>query len=172
MQLSWIKRVIGFLKSIYTTATSPGVGDAPSMPDQTVETDGDAVDFSSLSWEYGGFRAPGAQAAADALIGDLRVSSSGLSYAWRRGDCRALDAGNSHDNPNCIAALFVLGSDGKWRGGKFDWISSDRLSRGFENIRAGYKGWPMDAVSTARGYAFVICSSDGMIRTNVAAKMR
>ena len=57
---------------------------------------------------------------------------------------------------------------GKWQGGKFDWISTSRLSRDFKNVRDGYGGWRKDAIEAAEAFAFVICSKDGKRRSNVA----
>ena len=128
----------------------------------------DAVDFSLLRWRYGGFAGGGSVAVDGAQIGALSVTASGLRYAWRAGGCELLDPENSHENANCIAALFVRDAAGAWHGGKFDWISSDRTSRDFKNIREGYNGWPGAAIEGAQGFAFVIVSKDGARRTNVA----
>ena len=104
-------------------------------------------------------------------IADLRVSASGMSYSYAAGDLRKLSPGNSHENPDCLACLFVRGKDGAWRGGKFDWISSDRTKRDFSNIRTGYNGWPPVSIDAAEAYAFVIVSKDGCSRTNVCAQI-
>ena len=133
---------------------------------ETVTADG--VEFARLSWDWGGFNGSGATLVQEAQIGSLSVSASGLRYSWVSGGCEALDAANSHENANCIAALFVLDGTGTWRGGKFDWISTDRLTRDFKNISGAYNGWPPGAVKTAKAYAFVIVSKDGKRRTNVA----
>lgn len=137
-------------------------GDGPEMPPV------DDVDYSDLDWCYGGFRGRAAVRSDDVRIVLDSVTSSGLRYHFAAGDLRAIDSANSHDNPNCIAALFVCGPGGVWRGGKFDWISSDRLSRDFSNIRTGYHGWPTDAVESADAYAFCIVSKDGRARTNLS----
>ena len=135
---------------------------------ETVTADG--VDFARLSWDWGGFNGSGAALVQEAQIGSLSVSTSGLRYSWVSGGCEALDAANSHENANCIAALFVLDDTGTWRGGKFDWISTDRLTRDFKNIETAYNGWAPDAVKTAKAYAFLIVSKDGKRRTNVAVQ--
>ena len=59
--------------------------------------------------------------------------------------------------------------DGKWVGGKFDWISTSRTTRDFANIRSGYNGWDPSAISKADRCAFVVVSKDGKRRTNVIA---
>ena len=135
------------------------------------EADADDVPFVSLLWDYGGFCGSGAALADGVTIADLRVSASGMSYSYAAGDLRKLSPGNSHENPDCLACLFVRGKDGAWRGGKFDWISSDRTKRDFSNIRTGYNGWPPVSIDAAEAYAFVIVSKDGCSRTNVCAQI-
>lgn len=126
----------------------------------------DAVDFAALSWDYGGFRGGNATLVAGCEIGSLKISSSGMSYKWQKGGCEQLGA-SSRTAADCICALFVKDKDGQWRGGKFDWISTSRTTRSFENIKGEYHGWPSDAIETAAAYAFVITSKDGKRRSNV-----
>lgn len=135
-------------------------------PEQTPTAEADEVDFALLSWDYGGFKGGKATLVDGCRIAALKVSASGMSYKWGKGGCEQLGA-SSRTAADCIATLFVQGQDGKWRGGKFDWISTSRTSRDFENIRSGYHGWPTDAIAAATGYAFVIVSADGKKRTNV-----
>lgn len=125
----------------------------------------DAVDYSLLDWCYGGFKGGGASLDGKARIMGLRVSASGLSYSWMGGGCENLGATGKEDAA-CIAALFCL-VGGKWRGGKFDWISTSRTTRDFKNIAEAYNGWDKGAVGKADKFAFVICSRDGKRRTNV-----
>ena len=61
---------------------------------------------------------------------------------------------------------------GFWGGGKFDWISTSRLKRGYENIRDRYNGWEPDALDKASEFAFVIVAANGGKRTNVIAAKR
>lgn len=133
---------------------------------QQVTQVADEMDFAQLQFCYGGFSGKNAAPVSGCVIGSLKVSSSGMSYKWQAGGCEMLGAADRGD-ANCIAALFVKGADGKWRGGKFDWISTSRTSRSFENIHGEYNGWPSDAIEKAQGYAFVITSKDGKKRTNV-----
>lgn len=135
-------------------------------PEQTPKAEADEVDFALLSWDYGGFGGGKAAIVAGCEIGSLKVSAGGMAYKWKNGGCEQLGA-PSRTAADCIAALFVQGQDGKWRGGKFDWISTSRTMRDFANIRSGYHGWPTDSIAAATGYAFVIVSVDGMKRSNV-----
>ncbi len=125
----------------------------------------DAVDFSLLQWQFGGFGGGSAQLASNPRISSLSVSHSGMSYAWVSGGCEDLGAA-SHTDAACLACLFCL-IDGQWVGGKFDWISTSRRTRDFKNIDDGYNGWPTDAISRGEAFAFVIVSKNGRERTNV-----
>lgn len=136
-------------------------GDKPEM--EVTE----CVSFADLLWDYGGFVGANALPVDGVEIALDSVNPSGLRYHFEEGNLSALSAANSHDNPDCVACLFCL-LDGEWRGGKFDWISSDRLSRDFHNISTGYHGWPPDAIRRAAGFAFVILSKDGKRRTNIS----
>lgn len=134
-----------------------------SAPDATAHDD--AVDFSLLDWRWGGFN--GAKATiSPARIRGLKVGSGSLSYSWERGSCSDLDAACTHDKPCCTCALFCL-VDGKWVGGNFEHVSTDRTSRGLGNVQEGYGGWDPSALSRAEAYAFVILDDGAKRRTNV-----
>ena len=124
----------------------------------------DQVPFGSLSWSYGGVN--GAKAAkTTASISGLSAGSQTMSYRWAGDTLRTW--GLSDGNAGALACFFVQRSDGRWVGGKFDWVSTSRTSRGLENIYAGYRGWTLSGVPNPCLCAFVIISSDGKKRTNV-----
>lgn len=147
-------------------AAEPETPPAAQESGQAATAQADGVDFALLSWDYGGFKGGKAAPVQSCEIGSLSIKKDGMSYKWVKGGCEQLGA-SSRTAADCICALFVLGADGKWRGGKFDWISTSRTSRSFENIHGEYNGWPSDAIEKAQGYAFVITSKDGKKRTNV-----
>lgn len=122
--------------------------------------------FPSFNWAYGGFNSSNAAELPDAIISNLKVTKNGLSYTWDKGGCELLGADTRTDPSATLACLFCK-IDGQWVGGKFDWISTSRLTRGFENIRSGYKGWDKQAIEKATSFAFVIVSANGKHRTNV-----
>lgn len=126
----------------------------------------DAVDYSLLDWRWGRFDGRKAVRAAGAEIGSLKVTANGLSYKWLSGGCEDLDRSCSHANSCCTCALFCR-VNGTWIGGKFDHISTDRLTRDFANIRESYGGWIPAALSRADAYAFVILDDGAKRRTNV-----
>ena len=143
--------------------SGPVVAPAPA-PAETAGADG--VDFAALEWAYGGFNGKGAKPVAGCEIGSLKVTADGMSYKWIAGGCEMLGASNREDAGATIAALFVR-SGGKWRGGKWEWISTSRTTRSLENIKEGYNGWDTGAIGKAEAFAFAIVSKDGKKRTNV-----
>ena len=125
----------------------------------------DAAPFSELAWTWGGF--DGSKAVLDApRISGLSVAvPSSLAFRW---DVDMRSWGYAHGDPKGVACLFIK-RDGKWVGGKFEWVSSSRTFRGMENIRAGYAGWDAKAVGAADSFAYVVVSKDGRKRSNVAS---
>ena len=149
--------------------SSSGNSVPASTPAATPSTSAndDAVDYSLLQWSYGGFKGGSAKLSNKARIKNLKVSSSGMSYAWASGGCEDLGASSREDYKHTVACLFVR-VGGAWRGGKFDWVSTSRTSRDFKNIaEKGYQGWPKNSIGSADAYAFVIVGGDGKWRTNV-----
>ena len=148
----------------YTTPEATSGADGAG--ETRLESSGDAVDYSLLDFRWGGFKGGKAKLADRPRIKGLKVTLDGLSYSWSQGGCEDLGADNAGDAGCTICALFCFVS-GKWVGGKFDWISTSRRTRSFENIHGGYNGWDPSALSSATQYAFVIVSKNGKARTNV-----
>lgn len=119
----------------------------------------------ALDFRYGGFKGESAKEVAGCRIGSLRVSGSGLSYRWEKGGCEALGASGPTDYSQTVACAFYE-DGGRWVGGKFDWISTSRTSRSFENIKSGYNGWDAAAFFGAKRHGFCIVSKDGKRRSN------
>jgi hypothetical protein len=124
-----------------------------------------SFDYSALDWCWGGFKGGSAKQVDGVEISNLKVNYDGMSYSWKSGGCEKLGASSKTD-ASCLACLFCK-VDGKWVGGKFDWISTSRTSRDFKNIHDGYNGWNPKALTSAKEYAFVIVSKDGKRRSNV-----
>lgn len=125
----------------------------------------DSTMFSELNFCWGGFKGSNAAWDKNVEIANLNVGR-GMSYSWVKGGCETLGATERTDASKTLACLFCK-IDDKWVGGKFDWISTSRVTRDFHNIETGYNGWDKDAISKATAYRFVIVSSDGRHRTNV-----
>lgn len=124
----------------------------------------DQVDFGSLRWTYGGIHGKGSPSGVS--ISGLRISGSSLSFTYNT-DLSAW--GYSKDEVAAYACLFVQKEDGSWVGGKFDWISSSRSSRGLENVLGGYEGWTLSGVPNPCQAAFVIVDANKSRRSNVIA---
>lgn len=116
-------------------------------------------------WRYGGFNGSRASEAPGCRIGSLRMSLDGMSYKWISGGCEALGATSREDYSKTVACAFYWDGS-RWVGGKFDWISTSRTSRTFENIREGYGGWDAVEFFRATRHGFCIVSADGKHRSN------
>lgn len=144
----------------------PSTPTVPSKPSTSDKADkADTSKFAELDFCWGGFNGKGATQVSNAQIADLKIGK-GLSYRWVSGGCEALGAPNKTSPDYTLACLFCK-IDGKWKGGKFDWISTSRVTRDFHNIETSYNGWDKNAISKATAYRFVIISRDGKRRTNV-----
>lgn len=143
------------------TPTAPQP-EEPTAPGATV----DAVDYASLRWSMGGFNGSKAVLNPGVEIGGLNVGRDGMSYRWVRGGCETLGASSAGDSSHTLACLFYRDASGKWQGGKFDWISTSRISRDFKNIDSGYNGWDPSAFHASKEFAFVIVGTGGR-RSNV-----
>ena len=136
----------------------------PNAPASTGAAD--QVSFGALRWSFGGIDGSGASKTS-ASIGGLSASGGGMSYRWTGPTLSSW--GLSNTSAGAYACFFVQRSDGAWVGGKFDWISTSRTTRSFENILHGYNGWSLAGVPNPCPCAFVIVSSDRKKRTNVIA---
>ena len=104
-------------------------------------------------------------------IKDLKVGNDGLSYKWAKGSLRNWGIDNDHDAR--ALAIIGYGTDGKtYKCAKADWISTDRLTRSFENVDAGYNGFNGKEFRKAAYKCFFIMSVDGKKRTNVLCTFR
>lgn len=120
----------------------------------------------ALDFRYGGFHGEKAKEKPGCRIGSLRVTMDGLSFKWEHGGCETLGAAGHEDYSKTVACAFYWDGS-KWVGGKFDWISTSRTSRTFENVRSGYGGWDAVAFFRATKHAFCIVSVDGKKRSNL-----
>lgn len=144
-------------------------GEVPEdMDDQDPATPMPASDVagSHLVFRYGGFNGSKATEDPATQIGAFQFSSSGMSYKWTAGDLG--NWGLAHTDAGALACAFYWSDkEQAWIGGKFDWISSSRLTRSWENVRERYNGWDPDAFFSAKRHAFCIVSRDGRKRTNL-----
>ena len=137
--------------------------DKPTPGEPPTGVAGDAIPFSSLQWRWGGFNGSGAKFDRVTLSG---LSCNGKSVSYRF-DVDLEAWGLSHTDHGAICAVFFE-RDGVFEGGKFDWVSSSRTSRGLKHVES-YNNWPSSGIKLPfRGrVAFVIFSADGRRRSNV-----
>ena len=156
--------------------------DSPSSPSSSVssstgehEENGEGAQASSdspsspsspvvLDFRYGGFDGSKAVEDFSTQIEFFQFSSAGMSYQWASSSLRPWGL-NDTDAGALACAFYWDGS--RWIGGKFDWISTSRTTRSWENIRGHYNGWDPDAFFSAKKHAFCIVSRDGKRRTNL-----
>ena len=143
------KKIWSFIKKLFG-GKSEGSGSVPS-------------DFK-VEAAYGGANFNKAVEDKNAVIGNLVVTDGAMRYSWVKGNLQGWGLADS--DANALAIFAVKDSSGVWKGGKFEWISKSRVTRSFGNIKVGYGGWPKNAIETAKGYAFCICSKDCKKRTN------
>ena len=135
----------------------------------TASSTGDEVDFSKLSWVYGGEDGSKAVESPGVQIKNLKVSvGSKISYSWAKYRFkRTLKEWGLQDSDASAFAVFGYLSGDKYKCGKMDWISTSRTSRSWENIKDGYKGWNNKECSAATDFIFLILSKDRKHRSNV-----
>jgi hypothetical protein len=191
--MNWFKKalqsIVDFFKKLSNSnnnTTDPDVPANPADPADPVNQDtptttpvsgADEVPFADLVWSYGGFKGAGTVAIPESVIKNLTFKGNTLYYGWVKGGCENFGASNANDHTRTICAVFFKNDSGKYIGGKFDWISTDRLSRGvllrqtliekviatinrkrgLENVHGGYSGWNVGNVKNPADAAFVIC---------------
>lgn len=154
-------------------AETPPVGETPTpdAPKQDIPMLGDALAAASLNWGFGGFN--GAKAAhnpmSDPVISGLSCRNNVLYYKFDRG---LSPWGLSHSDAGAVCAAFFEGSDGVWRGGKFDWVSTSRQSREMKHMNraphySNWGGFDWGALKEPKRVAFVIVSKDQKRRSNI-----
>lgn len=139
----------------------------PEKPGDPVVNAADDVNYGSLVWDYGGFNGKGSIIHESVRISNLTFNKNNLYYKWVSGGCEELGASSSGDYGATICAVFFKENDGVWRGGKFDWVSTSRTSRGLENVHDGYNEWTLSRVPARADACFVIVSVKTGRRTNV-----
>lgn len=170
---SWIAKIVYFISTYDGSDSTHGLDDSTEVSEtehkpETPETPEKEEISSSTGIKIVSFGAPNCANAKEdpnTQIKDLKMSKSGLSYRWAKGNLRNWGIKNDHD----AAALAIAGyGDGKtFRCAKFDWISSDRLTRDFVNINEGYNGFKASEFFKEEHRCFFIMSADGKVRTNI-----
>lgn len=137
----------------------------PETPD-TGDPGKDFAAYSDFIWKYGGENFAKAVNTGKVAISLKGLHASRIDYSWDR-DLSGWGIGR--DNADAVVAAFVVDSNGQWVGGKFDWTSTSRKSRGFSHLAGAkaYKGWNLDGIPNPTKLAFVVVRRDGKERSNV-----
>lgn len=169
-----LEKLIQIIEKKKEVASTTIPGDSTAIPEtnsepETPETPKIEEIPASIDFKIVSFGSPDVSKAKEdpeTQIEGLKISRSGLSYRWRKGGCERFGAKDKHDHTKALAIAGY--GDGKtFRAAKFDWISTDRLTRDFANIDEGYNGFSADAFWKAPKRCFFIMSADGKRRTNV-----
>ena len=143
---------------------------APAVPPATTTTTTRppaSAPAPALVFRYGGVDGSAAKEDPRCRISGLRIGRDSLSFKWETGIPSDWRRGDTGKGPMVLSCAFCQASDGRWIGGKFDWIDTARSSRPLENIRTGYGGWNAAAWDAAPRRAFCILSADGRMRSNL-----
>ena len=162
----WIAKIVYSISTYDGSDSKPSGGESTAIPEtETKPTEPEKPSGGITIVSFGSPNCSKATEDPNTQIKDLKMSKSGLSYKWAKGDLSNWGIKNKHD----AAALAVAGyGDGKkFRCAKFDWISSDRLTRDFANINDGYNGFKSADFHSASKRCFFIMSADGKRRTNI-----
>lgn len=162
----WILKIVYRISTYDGNDSTHGLDDSSAPPEP--ETKPTNEQNASETFQIVSFGSPNVSKAnedASTQIKDLKLDKNGLSYRWAKGDLSNWGIKDKHS----ADALAVAGyGDGKtFRCAKFDWISTDRLTRSFENIYGHYNGFDSDEFFKAKYRCFFIMSKDGKRRTNV-----
>lgn len=144
-------------------------GDIKILPDQELGDSGnsDQLDFSLLNFTYGGFKAGGAVITDQSpLISNLTFDKRSLYFKYDKG---LSGWGLAHSEAGAICAVFFKNTEGKWIGGKFDWISTSRASRELKHCTTEptYSNWTMAGIPNPCEAVFVIFDRTGRQRSNI-----
>ena len=129
-----------------------------------------AASAAALDWRYGGFKGGGAEEDPRCRLSGLKVGRDSLSLHWDTTIPGDWARDESEKGRLVVIAAFYQAADGRWIGGKFDWIDETRASRPLENIKGGYGGWDGAAWAAARRHAVCVVSADGRRRSNLATE--
>lgn len=168
----FIKRVQALfdLKPAQDTPQPPETQNTPPTGQGIAGSEGEVKEDIVIN-SFGSPNCSKAKLDPETQIKDLKVSNDGLSYKWSKGSLKNWGIENDHD----ARALAIMGysSDAKqYKCAKADWISTDRLTRSFENVDDGYNGFNGKEFRKAAYKCFFIMSVDGKKRTNVLTTFR
>lgn len=151
---NWFKKLFkSMAKGAVKEVVTPVITDTPTTSTPNTAS-ADAVDYSTITL-FGSCRPVGATIQDGLQIGNLKISGLDMSYSFVKGGCELLGATGGHDadHTQCFLGIKV---GNNWKAAKFDWISTDRVTRGLEHCDTGYNDWPIDQFRAASEFCFFI----------------
>lgn len=146
------------------TPATPDTGEAmPESPQDQGTTKNENLKIHS----FGSPNVGKCRLTPDAQIKDFKMDKKGMSYKWLKGGCEQLGA---KDKGDASATLAICGysNDGiNYHVTKFDWVSTNRTTRSWENVYDHYNGINPDTFFNATHHCFFICDKHGNYRTNI-----
>ena len=139
----------------------------PATPPPAPPAAGDAVAYTALRWNRGGY--DGARAVRDAAVTITAVSVSGNTLRYSGTGLTVWPVSSQGGNINAVCSIFFdADRDGIYeRGGKFDWARSNAADRPMGHLTA-YKNWD-GYPAPGTPFAFLLTTERGDKRSNVAA---
>ena len=104
---------------------------------------------------------------SDAVIKDFKMDKKGMSYKWAKGGCEQLGAKDKTDAGATLAVCGYSNNGIDYHVSKWDWISTSRTTRSWENVYDHYNGINPDTFFEAAHHCFFICDKHGNYRTNI-----
>lgn len=145
-------------------STIQKIYDCITAEDTPAETSPDGVEYSALNWTMGGFNGAAAVYDPNVQITNLVMSANRMSYSWvTPAGFAAWGSSDPHDSSRSLVCAFVKDSAGRWVGGKFDWISTDRLFRDLDHLY-NYNGWTLANIPNPTEICFVFVEWQGQNR--------
>ena len=109
----------------------------------------------------------GCRLCSDAVIKDFKMDKKGMSYKWAKGGCEQLGAKDKGDYSATLAVCGYSNNGIDYHCCKFDYVSTSRLTRSWENVYDHYNGINPDTFFEAAHHCFFICDKHGNYRTNI-----
>ena len=103
----------------------------------------------------------------DAQITGFKMDKKGMSYRWVKGGCESLGAKDKTDAGMTLAVCGYSNDGVNYHVCKWDWISTSRLTRSWENVYEHYNGIDPETFFNAKHHCFFICDKHGSYRTNI-----
>ena len=167
---NWLKKLIDKIKKLFEKPDQEPVPPVvppvtPPVTPPVVPPAGDAVPYTALRWNRGGYNASRAVRDPKVTLTSVSVSGNVLRYAGT--GLAVWPVSSLGQNINAVCCIFFDSDrDGIYeRGGKFDWARSNAADRplGHLTYYNGWDGYP----AVGKPFVFVLTTERGDKRSNV-----